>query len=143
MTLTGALDLKQGDGTPLADGRVRLALAAAGIFAVLSALSTDDGPVLCPLRRCTGGYCPACGLTRSGGRLLRGDAAGSWQQHPYLLLALAQIGVLGAAWRFGSASLRRRLMASGRPLLAVNAAVLAIIWVTRMVGGAIPVPFLG
>ncbi len=122
-------------------GRVRFAAAGLGIFAVLAALSNDDGPVLCPLRRCSGGYCPGCGLTRSGGRLLRGDVAGSWQQHPYLILAIAQLAVVGALWQFGSASLRRRLGSFGRQALAANLAVMALIWVVRMANGSIPVPF--
>lgn len=122
-------------------GQRRFIAAGAIVFGVLAALSNDDGPVLCPLRRCSGGYCPGCGLTRSGGRLLRGDVAGSWQQHPYLLIAIAQIAAVATLWSVGSASLRQRLATLGRPALAVNAALMAAVWVVRMTNGSIPIPF--
>lgn len=125
------------------DGKIRFGIAALAIFGVLAALSNDDGPVLCPLRRCSGGYCPACGLTRSGGRLLRGDVAGSWAQHPFLLVAMAQVAAIGALWGLGSTALRRRLVSLGRPALAVNGGIMAFIWIVRMADGSIPVPFFG
>ncbi|MGI9598168.1 MAG: DUF2752 domain-containing protein [Acidimicrobiales bacterium] len=122
-------------------GQVRFGAAIVGIFLVLAALSNDDGPVLCPLRRCSGGFCPSCGLTRSGGRLLRGDVAGSWAQHPYLLIAVAQVAAVAALWRFGSASLQGRLSSLARPALAANVGIMAAVWVVRMAGGSIPIPF--
>lgn len=127
--------------SPQRPSRFKFVLAGLAAFSVLTALATDDGPVLCPIRRCSGGYCPACGLTRSGGRLLRADVAGSWQQHPYLLIALPQLLVAAVAWRAGVAA---RLTDPGRIvrlLLGVNAAVMIAIWVLRMAGGSIPVPF--
>lgn len=120
----------------------RLGAIGGGAVAILSALSTDDGPVLCPFRICTGGYCPACGMTRSGGRLLRGDLAGSLQQHPYLPFAVVQVAVLALIWRLGSVATRSRVVALARPLLAVNAIALVCIWIARMATDAIPVPFL-
>lgn len=113
--------------------------AAATLF--LFALSTEDGPVLCPFRRCTGGYCPGCGLTRSGGRLLRGDLAGSWQQHPYLIFGVVQAILAAAAWGFGSPSLRRWLQSIAVTALVLNLSALTVLWVVRMVNGSIPVPF--
>jgi hypothetical protein len=112
-------------------------------FGILAALSTDDGPVLCPIRRCTGGYCPACGMTRSGGRLLRGDVSGAWQQHPYLFVLLPQLLVGALVWISGQA--RHGTTDWGRVLrvaLAVNAAIMVAIWSARLITGAIPVPFL-
>lgn len=124
------------------DGKLRFGLAILTVFGVLSALSTDDGPVLCPLRRCSGGYCPACGLTRSGGRLLRGDLAGSWTQHPYLLIAVGQVGAVSAVWSSGSQTARRWLGVLMKPMLLANVGIMATVWIVRMADGSIPVPFL-
>jgi hypothetical protein len=129
---------------PLLDRRyLRLAGGTLAAFVALSALSTEDGPVLCPFRRCTGGYCPGCGMTRSAGRLARGDAAASWEHHPYLLLAVTQLAVVGAAWRLGPASFRHRLATLLVPALMVNLGLVIAIWVVRLLGGSIPAPFLG
>ncbi len=131
---------------PVANGRFGLGLVLTVVFAAMAAvaaMAADEGPVLCPIRRCTGGFCPGCGLTRSGGRLLRGDVAGAWAQHPYTIMALAQAAALSALWRWGSADLRRRMSSAARPLLAGNVAVLALVWLIRMAGGSIPAPFLG
>ncbi|MGH1492973.1 MAG: DUF2752 domain-containing protein [Acidimicrobiales bacterium] len=122
-------------------GGPRLVLAIAAAFAALAALATDDGPVLCPIRRCSGGYCPACGMTRSGGRLLRGDLAGSWEQHPFVLIALPQVLLAAAVWRFGARSLNGRAGSALKLVLALNVAVMATIWLLRMFNGTIPVPF--
>ncbi len=116
--------------------------AAAGAFLVVGiSASSDDGVVLCPLRRCSGGYCPGCGLTRSSGQLLRGDLAGSWRQHPFLLLALAQLGLLAAAYAALSETRRARLRGMTGRLLIANSALLVALWVARMASGAIPIPF--
>ena len=122
---------------------MRLAAGALVGFVALSALSTEDGPVLCPFRRCSGGYCPGCGMTRSAGRLLQGDVAGSWAHHPYVVLALAQVAVAAAAWRLGSASLRGTMEKLVTPALAVNLALVSGIWLSRLVDGSIPAPFAG
>lgn len=121
--------------------KVRFGMAAVAIFGVLAALSDDDGPVLCPLRRCSGGYCPGCGLTRSGGRLLRGDLAGSWQQHPFLLIALGQAAVVAALWTLGTQRLRSTMTSGATRFLMANFGLMVAIWAVRMVNGSIPVPF--
>lgn len=133
-----------GDSLALLQRRRTSVLVAGGAAAtlLLFALSTEDGPVLCPVRRCTGGYCPACGMTRSGGRLLRGDLAGSWQHHPYLIFGVAQAVVAAAAWTVGSASVRQRMRSAAVPVLLLNAAALTVLWAVRLVTGAIPVPFV-
>jgi hypothetical protein len=126
--------------------RLGMARVAAGVLVVvglLFAFSGEDGPVLCPLRRCTGGYCPGCGLTRSGGRLLRGDVAGSWEHHPYLLIGAVQLGAIGALWSWGSDRLRTSMISRYQMALMANLALMTAIWVVRMVGGSIPIPFLG
>lgn len=122
-------------------GLTRMLVGMTAAVGILFALSDDDGPVLCPFRRCTGGYCPGCGLTRSGGRLLRGDVAGSWQQHPYLVIGLTQAAAIGAMWRFGSPRLREHMKALGYRALMANLALMTLIWVARLVDGSIPIPF--
>ncbi len=119
------------------------AIGGFGVFALLAALSTDDGPVLCPFRRCTGGYCPGCGLTRSGGRLLRGDVAGSVQQHPYLIVGAVQAVLAALVMMLGPDRWKDRLTSSMMPILITNAALLTVIWVVRLMDGSIPVPFGG
>jgi uncharacterized membrane protein YadS len=121
--------------------KVRFGMAAVAIFGVLAALSDDDGPVLCPLRRCSGGYCPGCGLTRSGGRLLRGDLAGSWQQHPFLLIALAQVAVVATLWTVGTQRLRAAMTSGATRFLMANFGLMVAIWAVRMANGSIPIPF--
>ena len=124
-------------------GRRRYRLAALVVFAALAALATDEGPVLCPIRRCSGGYCPGCGLTRSGGRLLRGDVAGSWAHHPFVTLAAVQAAAFAGLWRFGSPGLRLRIRSAARPVLAANVVAVLLIWLARLADGAIPAPFIG
>lgn len=124
-------------------GTGRVVLMAGAVIATLFALSDEDGPVLCPFRRCTGGYCPGCGLTRSGGRLVRGDVVGSWQQHPFLVLGVVQAALVATLWRFGSGSLRARMQTLSGRFLKANLALLLGIWVIRLFDGSIPVPFAG
>lgn len=103
--------------------------------------SSDDGPVLCPFRRCTGGYCPGCGITRSTGALIRGDVAGSWHYHPFLLIAAAQLAVLVAWWPVAGATIRSALVRRRELLLIVNGVVLMAIWLARLATGLVPLPF--
>ena len=103
--------------------------------------SDDEGPILCPLRRCSGGYCPGCGLTRSTGQLLRGDLAGSWRQHPFLLLAIGQVALLVSLWAMASEDQRRRLRRLTTPFVVANLVLMSAIWVVRLATGTVPVPF--
>jgi len=127
-----------------------LAVAGAGALGAGLLALGEHGPVLCPFRLTTGGYCPACGLTRAVGHLARGDLGGSWQMHPFLLLVLGQAVVAFVAWavlelrRHGSGAanpvpvlLRRRADA----LQLVNGGLLVGLWVFRLTTHAIPAPF--
>jgi hypothetical protein len=81
-------------------------------------------------------------MTRSAGRLVRGDLAGSWQRHPYLLLALGQLAVLAAAtWLAPGNRHRHWLRSHAVAFVVANAALLVAIWLARLSSGSIPAPF--
>lgn len=114
-----------------------MALAAASVAAVALA-GDEDGPVLCPWRRCTGAYCPGCGATRAAHHLLRGDVAASWATHPMVIVVAVQLAVIGPLSATGR-TLASRL--TGPPvtgLLVGNAVLLLAVWTVRLVTGAIP-----
>lgn len=113
-------------------------LAVAAVL-VIDAGGTDDGPGLCVFRRCTGGYCPGCGLTRSARHLTRGELGAAWHDHPLLVL----LAVQGAAIALLYATLRPLRSALRTPralalLAAGNGVLLLAIWVVRLVDGSIP-----
>jgi hypothetical protein len=115
-----------------------------GLLAVVAVLAvdaggTDDGVGVCLFRRCTGGYCPGCGMTRSARHLTRGEVGAAWHDHPIVVLLAIQ-GVVGAGLFAAMRTLRPRLR-SPRTLAvvaAVNAVLLLAIWVVRLVDGSIP-----
>lgn len=107
-------------------------LPLAGIGAALGALTVLDGPVLCPFRRCTGGYCPLCGATRSAASLARLDPVGALRLYPALpLLAFAVFLAVRPRW-LGQ-------QRSDRLLIGIAVAVSAI-WVVRLLVGDVPTP---
>jgi hypothetical protein len=113
-------------------------LAAVGVYLV-DAGGTDDGPGLCVFRRCTGGYCPGCGLSRATKHLSRGNIGAAWQDHPWVVLAAVQALALGAVWavirQVGTIVNTRKLAAV---VFAVNVSLLLGIWVVRLIDGSIP-----
>ncbi len=132
----------QAQAQPLTDSRwFRPALGLAGLLALGLSASGEEGPVLCPFRICTGGYCPGCGFTRSTGALIRGDVAGSWRHHPYLLLVAVQAAVLVTVWSIVADPVRAKLRNAAQPLLIANAILVATIWIVRILSGQIPAPF--
>lgn len=118
---------------------VRIVLLAVAAVLAIDAGGTDDGPGLCVFRRCTGGYCPGCGLTRSARHLTRGQVGAAWQDHPWLVLAAAQAVVLativGMIRWFGARVDSNRLLAV---VGVVNVVLITGIWVVRLVDGSIP-----
>jgi hypothetical protein len=117
----------------------RIALLAVAAVLAVDAGGTDDGAGVCVFRRCTGGYCPGCGMTRSARHLTRGEVGAAWHDHPIIVLLAVQ-GVVGAALFATVRTLRPRLR-SLRTLAivaAVNGVLLLAIWVVRLVDGSIP-----
>ncbi len=116
-------------------------LVVGGLFAavgVATLAGADDGPTLCVFRRCTGGYCPGCGASRSAAALLRGDLGRAWHHHPWVVLAVAQVIAFSLLALLGVGVARERLL---RPLLIANLVLGVMIWLVRLVMGFVPVPF--
>ena len=118
---------------------LRIALLVVAAVLVVDAGGTDDGPGVCVFRRCTGGYCPGCGMTRSARHLTRGQIGSAWQDHPFLVLAAAQAIVAGSVYgvvrRIGrTVNWNRVLVVLG----IVNVVLITGIWIARLVDGSIP-----
>jgi len=133
--------------SPLALGVA--AIGSLGLVAVAAELGgTDDGLSLCTVRHLTGGYCPGCGASRAARHLLHGDAVAAWRDHPWVLLAAAQLIVLGTVFAASVARRRRPALRLARAsrlawasrLAVVNAVALVVIWVARLGSGTIPSP---
>jgi len=113
-------------------------IVLASVFIVSSLFGDDDGPVLCPIRRCTGGYCPGCGGSRAFTSMLRGDLATSWSFNPWVLVtAIQAIVVAGLAMTRVRDQLHRFVV----PVLLANMAFSLTVWIMRLSAGSIPVPF--
>lgn len=118
---------------------LRIALLVVAAVLVVDAGGTDDGPGVCVFRRCTGGYCPGCGMTRSARHLTRGQIGSAWHDHPFLVLAAAQAIVAGSV--YGVVRRIGRTVDWNRVLVVlgiVNVVLITGIWVARLVDGSIP-----
>lgn len=108
-------------------------------FGALIATAADDGVVLCPFRRCTGGYCPGCGSSRAVRELVGGDVAAAWTHSPWVVLAVVQaVVVLGVAGATGAGAVVSRAKQLALRLLWPNVVLLLGIWVVRLAEGSIP-----
>lgn len=116
---------------------IGLGFGAVATLAIGSS-AVDEMPVLCLFRRCTGGYCPGCGGSRAAVALLRGDVAGSWAHHPWVLLLALQAVALTGAIVGGKAHFTRRV---GHRLLIGNLGLGLAIWTIRLALELIPIPF--
>lgn len=74
---------------------------------VIKFLETGQG-LPCLFHFLTGFYCPGCGGTRAVRLLLRGDVAGSFQYHPFVLYAC--MALIVEALICGSCLVRRQFM---------------------------------
>lgn len=68
--------------------RIWFALLLLGLYAIPTQLYFHT---ICPFAILTGYPCPACGLTRAGLCLLRGDLTGAWETHPLIFFWTAWI----------------------------------------------------
>lgn len=131
------LDLRAGPS------RAVPAVALASVCAVAGVATTaaDDGPVLCPYRAATGGWCPGCGCTRALGSIVRFDLSAAYHLNPFMFAVLAQAFAL-VGWI--TAAPDRALAWWGRHdihVLQANIALALVIWAARIAAGAIPTPF--
>lgn len=121
-----------------------LAPAVVGAVALAAFLGSDDGIVLCPYRRCTGGDCPLCGTTRAAGHLLRGDLAASWQAHPIVLVLAMQIpmwlAVTRSTRRLSNSSGQTWWQRNGANVLLANIGVATAVWILRLALGDVAGP---
>lgn len=99
----------------------------------------------CPLRALTGIPCPTCFLTRATELALRGDLAGSLQQHAFgPVLAAGLLGwsllALGQRHLLPRLPRGRRLRWPWRPWPLAGAALLGLLgyWLVRLALGAWP-----
>jgi hypothetical protein len=121
---------------------VRIIGLAVVAVLLIDAGGTDDGPGLCVFRRCTGGYCPGCGLTRASKHLVRGELGAAWYDHPWIPLLAVQAAVAAAV----VAVVRRfrRIVNWQLVILTVGIGntVLALgIWAIRLSTNSIPTPW--
>lgn len=119
-----------------------LGAVTAGAGAMLT-LGSDDGVVLCPYRRCTGGDCPFCGVTRASARLVQGDLAGSVALHPMVVLWALQIPLWTAVARRAdrsSSNQRAWWQQHGSTVLLSNVTAAALVWLVRLGLGDVAPP---
>lgn len=87
----------------------------------------------CLFRKCTGIYCPGCGMTRATFALFEGDVALAFRQNPVgiILLPLALIGLLIEAirWTRGRAT---GPLGGNRPWVSRSLVILVVgFWIFR------------
>ena len=137
-------------------GRPLALLAGAALLAPTLLRPDGHGPVLCPLRRIAGVWCPGCGMTRAFGWLAHGDLHQSVRYHPLAPLLLIE-GLIGAAFLFYRHAHRddptrlplhlkgrlelpsaeavgheRPFERALRSLLVANALLVLVVWVVRL-----------
>ena len=117
------------------------ALACGCAAAAVLPLSSDDGPVLCPFRLATGGWCPGCGATRAFRAMMHGDFAAAYVLNPWAMLVLTQF-VVFTSWRASAPNTfepwwERR----SNVVLIANIVVAISVWVARMALDQIPIAF--
>ena len=129
-----------------ASARLARPLAVAAGVALLAPTLLQPrahGPVLCPLRRITGVWCPTCGMTRAVGWLLHGDLHQSLRYHPLAPVLLIEGTCLIAFWLYRRRDRRDvpawpvRSASMLRGLLVANALLVLVVWVVRLKSGSL------
>ena len=119
-------------------------VAGAALLAPTLVRPNAHGPVLCPLRRLTGVWCPTCGMTRAVGWLLHGDLHQSLRYHPLAPLLLVEAACVAAVWWYrrparsgGTApSTQPAPSALVRGLIVANALLVLVVWIVRLTSGS-------
>jgi Protein of unknown function (DUF2752) len=137
------MTLAASPSTPTARlGRPLALLAGAALLAPTLLRPDGHGPVLCPLRRITGVWCPGCGMTRAFGWLAHGDLHQSLRYHPLAPLLVVQGVLLGAFWLYRRRTRHDRPATSVlsapimRTVLVANALLVLAVWVIRLKSGS-------
>jgi hypothetical protein len=123
--------------------RASLLAGAGGLLLAPTLLRPGaHGPVLCPLRRVTGLWCPSCGMTRAFGWLAHGDFDQAVRYHPLAPVLLIEGIIVAALW----AGLRRAprhvasrsplWMSAARVLIVANAVLVLVVWAIRLKSGS-------
>ena len=105
------------------------------------------GPVLCPLRRVTGMWCPSCGMTRAFGWLAHGDFEQAVRYHPLAPVLLVEGIIVAALWAWlrrtprdvpswSPRSWSPRWVTAGRALIVANAMLVLVVWAVRLKSGS-------
>jgi hypothetical protein len=100
------------------------------------------GPVLCPLRRATGVWCPTCGMTRALGWMAHGDLHAAVRLHPLAPVLLIEGIIVTIVWaarrrkRRDGVGWSPRWVAIGRALIVANAVLVLAVWVIRLKSGS-------
>ena len=120
-----------------------LAVAAGAVVLAPTLLRPGGhGPVLCPMRRITGVWCPTCGMTRAIGWLAHGDLHQALRYHPLAPLFIIEAALLGGFWFYRRQTGRDLLPRVTRSpsfrqgLLVTNALLVLLVWVIRLKSGA-------
>ncbi|WP_229924463.1 DUF2752 domain-containing protein [Streptomyces sulfonofaciens] len=107
--------------------------ACAAAFAYVAVVDPDEPghyPV-CPLRRFTGLWCPACGGLRGAHALAHGDLAGSLEANAVAVLGYGLFAVFWGAWVVGAARGRAPAPPLGRGSLWTLGALLTVFTIVR------------
>lgn len=106
--------------------------AALGVLLAWAAAHAAGEPA-CALRRLAGLECATCGVTRALAHLARGDWAGALAAHPWVPLALAQLGIGWGAWGLWLSGRLARRPDRWIPHVALaNLAALTAWWALRL-----------
>jgi hypothetical protein len=91
----------------------------------------------CGFLAMTGAPCPGCGMTRAALALARGDAGAAWRWHPAVFaiaaIALGAIGLAAHEALTGRRSFRATAERHGIAASIAVAALLAALWIVRVV----------
>ena len=124
---------RAGHGRRIGLGLLMVLPSLPGGLIVLRALTLPRNspglPVLCPLHRTTGLWCPLCGGTRATRELMHGDLWAAMGYNPFALVLEVVVMVLVARWLLAWLRGQRRPLVTGREgiLLGVALAVFAVV----------------